>query len=245
MELEAVPDDVGAHADARVVPEHLLQLRLALLERLSQERCPIEPQQVEDDVLEVAGPRAEEREVRLAVIAERDDLPVHDRLGRGDPGRWLEEAPEVARGILLAARPGPHLPIAHDGLHPEAIPLHLEQPVGVVEGRCGEGREHRIDEVRHVLLRHGGSVAPTAQKAPARPGRNASLAIATSSATGRSRMGGRQRHHRAHLPGLGGHPGPRDTAPATRCHPKPSPSLLGSIPPPPAPSPRKPPTEAT
>ena len=68
--------------------------------------------------------------------------------------------PEVASGVLLAPGPGPDLPIVHDRLHPEAVPLDLEQPRRIVEGRARERGQHRLDEVGHAVGCHGGSLAP-------------------------------------------------------------------------------------
>src|SRR5204863_10000895 len=90
-----------------------------------------------------ATPLREQRQTGLAEPVERDNLAVDDRLARGDPCRRLEEGAEVAGGILLATRPQPSLTAVNDRLDPKAVPFHLEQPVGVVEGRRDERREHR------------------------------------------------------------------------------------------------------
>jgi hypothetical protein len=45
--------------------------------------------------------RLEQREVRLAVLVERDHLAVDDRLLGRDPASAVEERPEVAGRVLL------------------------------------------------------------------------------------------------------------------------------------------------
>src|SRR5215212_1185676 len=106
----------------------------------------------------------EQGEVRLAAIVERDHLAVHDGLPRADPGRRGKELPEVPGSVLLAARPEPDAVSVDDSLHAEAVPLHLEQPVGVVERGGDKRRKHRRDEhgLRHrrtLARRHEDRVA--------------------------------------------------------------------------------------
>jgi hypothetical protein len=148
----------------------------ALLEWLFEQRPPVEVKQVEDFVDEgcrrrgrspALDPRLEEREVGLAVVVHGDHLAVDDAGTRIEPGRRVEEGPEVAAGVLLATRPQSDAAVVHDGLHPEAVPFHLEQPVRIVERRTDQRREHRRDEARRRLIRHrvtlGGSAPATSQ----------------------------------------------------------------------------------
>ena len=139
--------------------------RAPLLERLVEQRPAVEVEQVEDLVDErgrLGGhslpldPRLEQGEVGLAALVERDDLAVDDRPAGVDPGRRIEERPEVARRVLLAAGPQPDGLAVDDGLDAEAVPLDLEQPVGVVERRADERREHRRDEGGELGPRHAG-----------------------------------------------------------------------------------------
>jgi hypothetical protein len=97
-------------------------------------------------------PGLEQREVRLAAFVERDHLAVDDRLASGDPAWRVEERPEVARRVLFASRPQADAVAVDDRLDAEAVPLDLEQPIGIVKGRTDERREHRRDEAecRHI-----------------------------------------------------------------------------------------------
>ena len=52
---------------------------------------------------------------------------------RLDPGRRRQQPREVGRGVLEVARPDPDLAVVDDRLDAEAVPLDLEQPVGVAE----------------------------------------------------------------------------------------------------------------
>ena len=130
----------------------------AFLEWLVEERPAVEMEQVEDLVDErgrLGGHSPpldaglQEGEVGLALRVERDDLAVDDRLPGGEPRRRFEERAEVPRRrVLLAAGPQPDFAAVDDRLDPEAVPLDLEQPAGVVERRRDERREHRRDERR-------------------------------------------------------------------------------------------------
>ena len=93
-------------------------------------------------------PRLEQREVGLAVLVQRDDLSVDDGRSSRQPAGRVEERAEVARGVLLAAGPHADRPAVDHGLDAEPVPLHLEQPVGVIERGGDEGRQHRRDEGR-------------------------------------------------------------------------------------------------
>ena len=112
------------------------------VEGLVDERCRL------DDHSPPLDPRLEKGEVGLAALVERDDLAVDDRTPDVKPTRCIEERPEVARCVLLAAGPQTDIPAVDDGLDPETVPLDLEQPVRVVERRPDERREHRRDEGR-------------------------------------------------------------------------------------------------
>ena len=154
-ERDPVGLDVLAQADARIRAEDAGEESAALLERFVEERPAVEVEQVEDLVDErgrLVGhsppldPRLEEGEVGFAALVESDDLAVDDRLARVEPGRRIEERPEVARRVLLAARPESDAVTVDDRLDAETVPLDLEQPVGPVERRAHERREHRRDE---------------------------------------------------------------------------------------------------
>ena len=145
-----------AQADARIGSEDPGEQPAALLERLVEERPAVEVEKVEhlvDERRRLGGrspsldPGLEQREVGLAMGVERDHLAVDDRILGGDPGRRLEERPEVPlRRVLLAAGPQPDSTAVDDRLDAEAIPLDLEQAVGIVERPADERREHRRDE---------------------------------------------------------------------------------------------------
>ena len=75
----------------------------------------------------------EEAESRPALLVERHDLAVDDRLLGSIQRRWRGEIGEVVAASSVA-RPDAHPAIAHDRLHPIAVPLDLEQPIGVVNG---------------------------------------------------------------------------------------------------------------
>ena len=163
VEREALPVDVGREADARVRPEHALQQALAILESHVQQRPPIEVQQVERLEHEpgralVAEPRLEEAEVGLAVVIERGDLAVDDRLAGIDPRRRREEPREVGLAGVQVAGPETDLAVGDDHLQAEAVPLDLEQPVGVAEGLRRERRQHRFDALRHGPCDRAGQV---------------------------------------------------------------------------------------
>ena len=156
-ERDPVGLDVLAEPDARIGAEDVGEKPAALLERLVEERPAVEVEEVEDLVDErgrLGGhsppldPGLEQGEVGLAVLVERDDLAVDDRLAGVEPARRIEERPEVARRVLLAAGPQADAAAVDDRLDAETVPLDLEQPVGVVERRADERREHRRDEGR-------------------------------------------------------------------------------------------------
>ena len=169
-EGDPLPFDVLTEPDPRVRQESIRQQSTPFLERLVDQGSAVEVEEIEGLEHEgglhrgaigrtaaTADPILEQREIGLAVLVERDDLAVDDRLARGDPCRRLEEGAEVAGGILLATGPQPSLTAVNDRLDPKAVPFHLEQPVGVVEGRRDERREHRGHECQPVRLSHGGS----------------------------------------------------------------------------------------
>ena len=66
---------------------------------------------------------------------------------RVDPVRCFGQVREIGRRVNPVPSPEPHAPIAHHGLHPVAVPFDLVSPGGIVEGRIGQGRQHRWDEV--------------------------------------------------------------------------------------------------
>ena len=65
---------------------------------------------------------------------------------------------EVARGILLVARPEANLAVVDDGLDAVAVELHLEEPVRVVERLVRRRGLHRLDEVGQWRLARAGQV---------------------------------------------------------------------------------------
>src|SRR4051794_18256305 len=162
----AVADDVRRIADAVRLAQDAAQESLSILEGDAEERAPVEIEQIERLEDERTGRRGpgpatgrarpafadpflEEREVGPAVLVERDDLAVDDRLAGVDPGRGREQARKVRLAVLEAARPELARPIADDGFEPIAVPLDLEQPIGIIERLRGEGREHRLDPIGH------------------------------------------------------------------------------------------------
>ena len=155
-----------AHPDARIGTKDRREQSSTLLERLVEQRATIQMQEVEGLVDERrdrhAGPAVtldpllQQGEIRLASVVECDDLAVDDRPARRDPRRRREERPEVPGRVLLATRPEPDGPAIDDGLDAEAVPLDIELPVGVVERRADERREHRRDE---AWCCHSGRVA--------------------------------------------------------------------------------------
>ena len=62
--------------------------------------------------------------------------------------RWTS----LVAGVLVAAGPQLDRAVGHDGLHAEAVPLGLEQPVVVVERIARQRRSHWLD-VRGLALR--------------------------------------------------------------------------------------------
>ena len=99
-----------------------------------------------------ARPVLQQAEARPPLGVERDHLAVDDRLARVDPGSLARELGEIAGRVQLVAGPDPGATVTHDRLDAIAVPLDLEQPVGVVEGGVGKGRLHRRDEVGHRPL---------------------------------------------------------------------------------------------
>ena len=162
-EGDPIPGDVLAQAHPGIGPQRLGEQAPPHLQWLLEQRPPVQPQEVEhliderrrrSDLALALDAGLEERKIGLAVVVERDDLTVDDRLPRGDP-RWRpEERSEVAARVLLAAGPDPHLVAVDDSLHAEAVPLDLELPVRVVERRGHEGGQHRRDEAR-LPVGHG------------------------------------------------------------------------------------------
>ena len=108
-EAPPLPFDVAGEAYPGVIAEHAPEEALAVLERDLEERPPVEVQQVEGHVDErrvgharvAADPLLQELERGRAVRIERDDLPVHDRRRRRDPGRRGEEPGEVVSGVSV------------------------------------------------------------------------------------------------------------------------------------------------
>ena len=152
QEREPLPHHVLAEADPLVGTEDLRETRLAVVEWLVEERGAIDVQQVEHLVHELAAgglaqARLEQREVRLAVTVEAHDLAIEDRRLRAEPRGWGEERTEVARGVLPATRPHRHAAAVDHGLHAEAVPLDLVEPVRVVEAGRPQRGQHGVDEV--------------------------------------------------------------------------------------------------
>ena len=156
-EGDAVSRDVLAQAHARIRSEDLGEQPPARLEWLVEQGPTIDMEQVEHLVHErvstgAATPAAdgglEPGEVGFAVVVEGDDLTVDDGRPGRDPGRWLQERPEVARRVLLATRPQPNVVVIDHGFDPESVPFDLEAPARVVERGRHEGRQHRRDERR-------------------------------------------------------------------------------------------------
>ena len=90
VERDPLPLDMGGITDPRVVLDHAPQQAFAVFERDVQQRSPVEIQEVEGLIDEapdaaLAEFRLEEREVRTAVVVERDDFTIDDGLRRGDP----------------------------------------------------------------------------------------------------------------------------------------------------------------
>ena len=147
--------DMFAQADARIRAQDAGEEAAPFLERFVDERSAVKMKQVEDLVDErgrLGGhsppldPGLEQRKIGFASRVESDDLAIDDRPARVEPGRRIEERPEVARRVLLAAGPESNALAVHDGLDAETVPLDLEQPVRIVEGRTDQRREHRRDE---------------------------------------------------------------------------------------------------
>ncbi len=149
---------VLAEADARIRPKRLGEETSSFLEGLGEKRAPIEEQKVEDHVQErgrASGVRnsaldagLEAGEVGFARFVHGNDLTVDDCLPGCDPRRRLQEGPEVPSRIQTASRQSSDSAFIDDGLDPEPVPLHLEQPFGVIEWRGHEGGVHGRDEVR-------------------------------------------------------------------------------------------------
>ena len=170
----AVTLHVARVADEWMRSQAVLQQALALLERHVDERSTVEVEQVEDLVDDrrrlallagsrrAPGPDArsvlEEAETRPARLVERHHLAVDDRLASLDPRRVPGERREVVPGVLATAGPEPCRPVPHHGLDPIAIPLHLEQPIRVVERARRQGGIHRLDEVGHRGLAGRGEI---------------------------------------------------------------------------------------
>ena len=152
QEREPLPHHVLAEADPLVGTQDLGEARLPVVEWLVEERGAVDVQEVEHLVHELAAgglaqARLEQREVRLAVTVEADDLAVEDRRLRAEPRRWGEERTEVARGVLPATRPHRHAVAVDYRLHAEAVPLDLVEPVRVVEAGRPQRGQHGVDEV--------------------------------------------------------------------------------------------------
>jgi hypothetical protein len=160
VEGDTVALDVRREADATGLAEDAPQQPLPILERDAQQGPSVEVEQIEDLVHEprrrtLARPAGsepadrllEQPEIGRAVLFERDDLAVDDRLSSRDPRRRGQETREVGRAVQPPSRVHPDRAVVHDRFDPIAVPLDLEQPVRVVEGgRLGESREHRRDE---------------------------------------------------------------------------------------------------
>ena len=170
----AITLHVARVADEGMRSQAVLQQALALLERHVDERSPVEVEQVEDLVDDrrrlallagsrrAPGPDArsvlEEAETRPARLVERHHLAVDDRLASLDPRRVPGERRKVVSGVLATPGPESCRPVPHDRLDPIAIPLHLEEPIRVVERARRQGGVHRLDEVGHRGLAGRGEI---------------------------------------------------------------------------------------
>ncbi len=146
--------DVAGIPHPRMRPKDALQQALPILEGDPEQRAPVQIEQIERLVDEAARradaePLLEQAEIRSAGLVEGHDLAIDDGLRGLDPRGRAEQAGEIGLRVLQVAGPLADLPVADDSLDPEAVPLDLEQPVRVVEGVRGEGREHRFDVLGH------------------------------------------------------------------------------------------------
>ncbi len=154
VEREPLPFDMGREAHPRMLLQHAPQEPLPILQRDVEQAPTVEIQQVEGLVDEARGGLVaelglEEAEVRPSIVVEGDDLAIDDGLLGLDPATGRGQQPrEIGLGVVEVAGPDPDLAAIDDGLDPIAIPLDLEQPVGVAERLRCQRREHRVQARR-------------------------------------------------------------------------------------------------
>ena len=91
-------------------------------------------------------------EAAAAFLVEDDDLAVDQRLFHAEPIGQCRQLGVVRGDVAAGAGEESALAVFHLGQGADAVPLHLEDPLGVGKRLGGQSREHRPGSLRHGSL---------------------------------------------------------------------------------------------
>jgi hypothetical protein len=144
-------EELGVHDDGRRSRQQAFERALAFDQRCGAQVVPVEIEQIERVVDQLAGAflselPAQRLEIRQAGGSEHGGLAVDDQVTRGERFGGARDRPELLGPVVAAARIDPDPPVVDVHLGAIAVDLDLVQPVGTIGRARPQGRVAGLDE---------------------------------------------------------------------------------------------------